>query len=56
MKYSKPRATRFGTFRDLTLCGAGAPADGGPAEGIGSTTFQGPVCGGNGGTDPGDVS
>jgi hypothetical protein len=47
---------RFGTFRDLTLCGTGDPADGGPAQGIGSTTFNDGNCPGGGGTDPGEVS
>ena len=45
--YEKPSLTRFGTLRELTLCGAQAPLDGGPAMGNGSTTFN---CQGGGGT------
>lgn len=44
--YAKPTLTRFGTLRELTLCGASAPLDGGPAMGNGSTTFN---CGGTSG-------
>lgn len=46
--YESPSLTRFGTLRELTLCGASAPLDGGPAQGNGSTNFN---CGNtNGGS------
>ena len=38
--YETPNLTRFGTLRELTLCGAGAPRDGGPAMGNGSSNFN----------------
>jgi hypothetical protein len=44
--YTKPTLTRFGTLRELTLCGASAPLDGGPSNGNGSTNFN---CGTSGG-------
>lgn len=44
--YETPSLTRFGTLRELTLCGAGQPMDGGPAMGNGSTNFN---CRGGGG-------
>ena len=44
--YETPSLTRFGTMRELTLCGARSPLDGGPSMGNGSTNFN---CGGNGG-------
>lgn len=48
--YETPSLTRFGTLRELTLCGAQAPLDGGPAMGNGSTNFNCNPGGGGGGT------
>jgi hypothetical protein len=47
--YETPSLTRFGTLRELTLCGAQAPLDGGPAMGNGSTNFNCNPGGGGGG-------
>jgi len=38
-QYSKPSLSRFGTFRDLTMAGAGPYSDGGCL--LGCTTVQG---------------
>jgi hypothetical protein len=46
--YETPSLTRFGTLRELTLCGAQAPLDGGPAMGNGSTNFNCDPGGGGG--------